>query len=243
MKKLLSAAIVAILSLSVLAIAACDLPGMNKEGNESVEISMEQSKLKMETLGKTEGYELTISFTTSEGDSGNLTIGAKGEVIWGSDDEGNGFAVKQADSGIYTYVYENGEYTFNEKLSEEEEKQYIENYTKAYSEWLYYANEFNGMLKKGSDVTVAGRTCHSYTFNMGDLGVLGNIVKDLAPDVNVDYKVCVDVELGITMKLDVVAAAEGETNALSCEIISFKTGNAVTAPSLPEPTEDPAGEE
>ena len=230
MKKLLLVTVIFAMVASVLSLGACGLFG----GGDSIEISKSESLRKMEELGKTEGYEIDLSFRDSEGTSGNFTVGCKDDSVWGYNNEGEGFALKHSERIFLAYTYENGSFSFDSSITEAEVENYKQKYTSIYEIWLYYGNEFNGLLKKGANAAVAGRNCYTYTFKMGDLGVIGNLVGKYISDVDFEYRICVDIELGITMKLEIAAQAEGESNSISCEITAFRTGSAVNVPLLPD---------
>ncbi|MBP5307897.1 MAG: hypothetical protein J6Z34_02055 [Clostridia bacterium] len=232
MRKLTIIFLITAIAASLVSLAACKNPITGEGGTDSLEISMAESKQKMEELGREEGYEVTLVYGTEEGTDGEFTFGCKGDVVWAYVGE-DGYAVKKEGDNVYTYSTQDGVFQFEAQVSEEEAQNYSSVYMNIYNEWLYYGNGFDGMLKKGSDANVAGRPCHTYTFKMGDLGVINNFIGQYVSGVNLEYRINVDVEYGITMKLNVLAEAEGESNSVNFEVTSFKTGNAVTVPTLP----------
>ena len=237
MKKVLS---FILLSLFVLALTGCAMidnavNGGDGDANDSLEITQEESQAKLEKMEE-DGYLITYNYTDDEGNSGTFTLGAKGNVVWFISD-GEGAAILEEGDSLHCYDYsaEDG-YTYTNTVHKEQEESVVSTYKLAYSGWLYWANTYNGQFKKGSDATVAGRSC--YTYDLDLLGSLGGLIGSLAGLTNVKYKVYVDKELGVTLKVEFTATAEGETSSFSYEVTQFLTGSKVVAPTLPEHNKD-----
>ena len=230
----------------------CNIPGGSSDGDgdggktqdpasDKLEISQEQSEEKFEEIAGN-GYELTFIYASSgdgEESSGTMTLGAKGNVVWTLSD-GSGMALVEEEAFVHMYSYEEGEYTFVYSLPKEGSESLLESYRSTSVPYLYWANGYEGSLKKGSDAKVAGRNCYTYDL---DLGIALGAYAQAEGLEDLKYKVYVDKELGITMKVEATATVEGESSSFSFEVTSFKVGGEVTAPRLPEPVSAEGGEE
>ncbi|MBO4623667.1 MAG: hypothetical protein J5691_07310 [Bacilli bacterium] len=235
MKKILS---FLLLCLFALALVGCDsinnaINGGDDEANDSLEMTQEQSQEKLEKM-ESDGYLITFHYSDDEGDSGTFTIGAKGNVVWMLTD-GEGAALLEEEASVHYYSYNNEDgYKYESTVQKEQGESYISSYKIASTSWLYWANAYNGQFKKGADAKVAGRNCYTYDLNLG----LGGAIGKLAGLSDFGYKVYVDKETGITMKVEFKATVDGESSSFNYEVTEFKTGSAVVAPTLPEPTSD-----
>lgn len=204
-----------------------------EETSEKLEISQTESEKKIEKLEEN-GYEISFRYSTEddgEEDSGIMTIGVASNTMWFVQDN-EGSVIVEDGNQIHIYSYSEGEYTFEYTLTSESEESLFETYKSLSNPWLYWANNYDGSLKKGTDASVAGRSC--YTYNL-DLGAVGGAYAGLSGISSYKYKIYVDKELGITMKVEASATVEGEHSSFSYEVTSFKTGSQVKAPTLPEP--------
>lgn len=231
MKKLL---VFLLAVLTALALVSCGgLTDKISGGDDSLEISEDDADAKMEQLASTDGYEITFDYT-QDGSTGSYTVGKKGDLTWvlttDSDNDVSGMAMKAEGDSTHGFTYDDGEWIYDVTYTGDDASYAFYAYELAYTYWFHYGNLYDGMLTKGSDTTVAGRKCYTYTFNLG-LG-LGAYSK-LAGIDQYEYTIAVDKELGITLSLDWSVKAEGETAALKYEVTSFKTGNDVVLPSLP----------
>lgn len=227
-------------------LVGCDLinTGDNDEaGSDSLEVNQEQSQTKMNELGSNDGYLIKFEYTSQSDDeepeSGSMTVGVKDNVRWVIEDSNNGGCIKVDGNVIHSYSYTDGAFVYESSYENEElAKAYLEVFVNAYTSWLYYANAFDGSLKKGADTTVCGRACYTYTFDMNNFmgGMVPGIVAGLVKGLKLEYKVAVDKEYGITMRLDFVGEAEGDSAQFSYLVTEFKTGSDVLLPTLPEPT-------
>ena len=226
-------------SLFALVLVGCDpisnvVNGGDDEANDSVEITQEESQAKLEKMEE-DGYLLTFHYSDDEEDSGTFTIGAKGNVVWIITEE-DGVALVEDSEKVHYYSYTKDEgYKFEATVTKDQEGSLVNSYKLAYTGWLYWANSYNGSLKKGADAKVAGRSCYTYDL---DLAGIGGIIGTLAGVTSLKYKVYVDKELGLTLKVEFAATADGESSSFSYEVTEFKTGSAVSVPTLPEPTSD-----
>ena len=233
MKKILSFLLI---SLFALVLVGCDpisnvVNGGDDEANDSLEITQEESQAKLERM-EDDGYLISFHYSDDEGDNGSFKIGAKGNVVW-IITEKDGVALVEEEDKVHYYSYEveNG-YTYEGTVQKEQGDSFVNAYKLAYTGWLYWANSYNGRLKKGADAKVAGRNCYTYDL---DLAGLGGVLGSLAGVTSLKYKVYVDKELGLTLKVEFSATADGESSSFSYEVTEFKTGSQVTVPTLPEP--------
>ena len=201
---------------------------------EKLEVSQTESEQKFDNLAKT-GYELTFIYTTDDGEieTDTMTIGVTENIVWYITDN-DGAAFVEEGNKVHWYSYSDGVYSFEYTLTNEGDESYADVYKTMANPWLYFANAYDGSLKKGADASVAGRSC--YTYNL-DLGALGGAYAGIAGIQSLKYKIYVDKELGITMKIELSATVEGQKSSFSYEVTSFKTGSSVKAPTLPEPIE------
>lgn len=205
---------------TVLSFSACGLFNIDI-GTESLEISQEQSAKKLNDLAKSTGYE--ISFKANKGEKGSedqiITVGKKDNILWLVQNDSED-AIVFEEGKYHTYEKVDGEWQYNDSYEGDEAN--ASDFTIAYTPWLYYGNAFDGSLKKLDTAKIAGRDCQIYTISVGIFSF------------KTEYKVYIDKEYGITMKLElnVSAGAEGSTS-LSYEVTKFDTN--VSAPVLPAP--------
>lgn len=226
--------------LAIFTLVACGESG--GQGNESLPINQEESREKIQELAQSDGYYVKFQYSSSDNGEEEapekMYYGVKDGVVWAGDDEGNGAAIKKDGNQYHCYNMEEGDYVFSATVTSEQADTYDASYQYLYDYWLYFGNAYDGQLTKGKDTTVAGRSCYTYTFNfssMRDLGAYTTLLEGIA-DVKVEYKIAVDKELGITMKLDLVGEADGDKGSFNFEVLEFKTGSEVQVPSLPAPT-------
>lgn len=200
---------------------------------EKLEVTQTESEKKVEKLAEN-GYEITFRYTSEENgetETDTMTVGAKGNTVWYITDN-NGAAFVEEENKVHMYDYSEGVYTFEYTLTNESEESYVDAFKASANPWLYWANAYDGSLQKGTDASVVGRSCYTYYL---DLGAMGGIYAGLSGVSSYKYKIYVDKELGLTLKVELSATVEGEKASFSYEVTSFKTGNDVTAPTLPEP--------
>ena len=230
--------------LALFALVACGEGGGN--GNESLPINQEESQQKMQQLATSDGYYVKFQYSGSSNgeqeETEQMFYGVKGDTLWAGDGEGNGMALKKDGNNYHYYRIEEGQYVFEGTATQSEADAYELGYQSIYNSWLYYGNAYDGQLKKGADTTVAGRKCYTYTFNFSsarDLGAYTALLEGVA-NVKVEYKIAVDKELGITMKLEIAGQADNESGTFSFEVLEFKTGSQVQVPTLPAPVQQNA---
>ena len=228
--------------LATFALVACGEAG-GESGNESLEINQAQSQEKMEQLAETDGYYIRFTYSSQSDDeaasSGTMYYGCKGDVFWlGSEDYD--VAVKMGETKYDYYSKEEGEWKYSSSLTKAQAEEYglEKSYAALATSWFYWGNAYDGQLKKGKDVTIAGRKCYTYTFDYNSRTDLQAYAALLGGDVSVSlkYEIAVDKELGITMKVSVSGESSEGSGSFSYEVVEFKTGSAVEVPVLPAAT-------
>lgn len=216
--------------------------GMNNGGDgdeepkseDKLEMTQQESEEKFQEIAGN-GYEVTFVYTSKDDEgeeSGTMTMGSKGTVVWFLTD-GDGMALVEEEAQFHLYSCEEGEYSFEYSLPKEGSEELLEAYQSIASPYLYWANNYDGSLKKGADATVAGRSCYTYEL---DYSAMIGAYAQMEGISNLKYRIYVDKTLGITMKVEASATSDGVTANFSYEVTSFKQGSDVTAPRLPEPT-------
>lgn len=244
MIKLRKLALLASLAIP-LAFSSCSLMSMfNNMGTDTLNISKETSLALMDRLAANEGYEITFTFNgASEGniDKGTGIVGAKNGWQWVKmDGTQDGSSVKEGYArgtvgGTTVYLTWDGTTWSVSTYDSSYSGQGIS--SSEVSEFLYLANEMDGMLKKNGSKTVAGRSCTDYKggVDMGS-GLIGMIGKMSGADsdfgaVSYKYEYAVDDEYGITMYATMTANGGGEKSDIYYEVTSFKTGVSVLIPT------------
>lgn len=231
-----------LLIVTMLATTSCGLGSIGNRGSNSgdkLEISQEESKAKLQELGEKEGYEIKMTFVDEDGTTGGYTIGVKDNVFWTIQENGDGAyegcaMVEESAKKYHVYDYQDDAFVFTQTYEEEQDADYFRQiYEIAYSAWLYYGSYLTAALTKGADATVSGRSCYTYTFDFGS-SILGGLSK-IAGVSDFGYTVYIDKEYGFTAKLVFGGTVDGESGGMSMEITSFKTGNSVVVPTLPDP--------
>ena len=226
--------------LATFALVACGESG-GGQGNEHLEINQAQAEQKMEELAAGDGYYLKFTYSTqSDGEatsSGTMYYGYKGDIFWmGSEDFD--IAIKESETKYDYYSKEEGVWKYTSSMTKEQAEQYglEKTYKQLATSWFFWGNTYDGQLKKGKDVTVAGRKCHTYTYeysSSADAQVAAILAQQGITSASIKYEIAVDKELGITMKVSVSGGTNESSGSLSYEVTEFKTGSAVEVPDLP----------
>ena len=103
-------------------------------------------------------------------------------------------------------------------LPKEASESVFESYKGLASPYLYWANGYDGSLKKGADAKVAGRNCYTYEL---DLSAGASAYAQMEGIKNLKYKVYVDKDLGITMKVEAAATVDGNSSSFTFEVTFF----------------------
>lgn len=206
-------------------------------GTESIGKTQAQAEAEIEALGD---YEICSKYKAVDDDEVSETtwvVGTKGDTIWASTNE-SGLAYKTVDDTVHCYSSSTEDnittYTYDYSLPASTDIQSSLNEVKlALANWFYFAYAYDGQLTKVGPATVAGRTCTHYTYSSTSV-VPGAYA-------TVKYDIYIDNATGINMKVVWEANSSEGNGYFSFEITSFKTDNAVTAPTLPDP--EPASDE
>ena len=236
--------------LAVCALAGC---GEEKEPegesgsetNETLPVDKAESKEKMDQLA-TEGFYFAFSYQiTSEGEepeSGSMHYGAKGDTFWvGYEDQA--VAVVKGEAKYDYFSKQEGEWKYRASMTPEQAEQTTtidQTYTAVLEGYIYSANAYDGMLKKGADTTIAGRSCYTYTYDLNSDLDAATIAAAAAEGIDLSqysmkYEIAVEKQYGITMKLAVSGSSSEGSGGMTFEVSTFVTGNDVNAymPQLP----------
>ena len=189
--------------------------------------SGDSAKAKLEALGKTDGYEITLKVIDVSGNEYSTISCRKGNVWWSyNEDRTEGKALTGDDTHVIAYAFSDGEWRMTDNLAGQSFDNILPMYATDATIYLYMANMYGSELKYAGEDRVAGRACSKYTYSVGALGA------------SLTWNACVDKELGITLKWKMETASEGERAGTEMEVTSFKTGSDVTVPTLPAPGEE-----
>ena len=125
--------------------------------------------------------------------------------------------------GGYDYYQgyeEKGTYTYVQTDTSGRTDDYIENWKTAYKNWVFWANAYDGNFKKGNDAKVAGRACYTYDLK------INHALSDA------QYRVWVDKEIGITLKLEASGSSDEGYQKVSYEMKEIAFGSNVRMPEL-----------
>lgn len=193
--------------------------------NGTLRMSREESEAKLDAAAKS-GYYVSFEYDysgDSGADRGSFDIGNKGDTFWINVENTNqsetGYAFVTVNAGIEMYQYDldAGGYVYMGTDTSGQNTQTLENLKQGYKGWIYWANTYDGQLKKGNDEMVIGRSCYTYT------------IRGLQ---KAEYKVWVDKEFGITLKLDFDATIDGQHTWARYQMNEFLLGNEVHKPTL-----------
>lgn len=251
--------VLTILSSLLLLLGGCSVIKGIKDiasGNDmiSLPISQTEGERNLRKLGDNQGYEIifnyktyTESFETNDNgevtsteptiskEEGQITVGRKDNVYWMTNNEGEGFAILIGEDYVNYYTYEDGAFVYVSTEDTEDAAEYNEHdIINDATDYLFYGNALDGMLKADGKTTILGRECDTYTI-ASMINVVGKFASDL-DDVSYELSLAVDHEIGLTMKLVFKIKSPGEKNEVEFEVTKFEIGDTVTTPTLPEPT-------
>lgn len=249
MRKIFTLLLITILSLSVVvSLSSCGLSDLqdminqdqeddysddtgDSEDSDDSESEMELAQKKINELGKKSGYEITMTVTERGEQPNILTSGVKGNVYWcytsyyGHDIEGKA-TVKKDEHTASMYEYEDEQWSFNSCVVDEKVDTLCNVASYMFNMYLFMDSPCNNPEYKKGTETVAGRSCDKYSCVKNSFGV------------SASYTASFDKETGCVMKWSYIYTVSGETMSTTMEVTSFKTGNQVVAPSLPDSGED-----
>lgn len=201
----------------------------NNDGENAetgLDSTQDEASAALKEFGKTKGYEITMKIKDAYGEEYEYVSGKKGDITWQMTGEEEGVAFAENDGGLTTYDYTADGWTLSMNMPGGDYETFASIYMYATNMYLFYANGYNDGLQKIGEGKIAGRDCTKYKYS----------ASSFATDVElVSY---VDKELGITLKWGYDMKVEDDQGSISMEVISFKTGNDVKVPELPD-----AGEE
>ncbi len=196
------------------------------EGDE-FPVTQEEGKTKLLELGETEGFQISFTSGSDEGDlDSEATYGMKGDMIWTIDSDGaeNG-VIKGEDGGVITFYYD----TYDEKyytmpFTAEEAGTRFEDLAESMTVWLYFGYQYEsvGIFHRTKSTTYLGRAASEYVYSYSAYGVSAN------------YTAVFDDEIGVTLSFDAtVDDGQGNVDRTFFKITEFKTGDDVVAPDVP----------
>ena len=188
---------------------------------ESLPYSEDQVKNKLQQLGETSGFEITLVGESDGESEGTVTFGMKGKAAWLYTDEGKG-GYKIAEDKLYIYTYDEDLQTYEPtEMPVDNPQESFDLYVEGATSSLYYAYDLTtgGDFTKVGGVTHAGRAATEYRYVFAGYGV------------SVQWKVIVDNELGITLYWGGSGSSvDGDSGSASLDVTVFKTGSAVVVP-------------
>ncbi len=184
-----------------------------------------------EKLDALNGWEVTINHKWSESgeadpDEQTWIIGEKNNIFWYDMDDDK-MALRKDGQDVYIYDWDevNSEYVASyegQAMTED----YYDLMTYLSYMWLFWKDMYDGVdLTAAGSGTVCDRACTKYTWRASE-SVLGAYAYG-------SITFWVDNATGITMKLEGTAASNEGSSSYVHEVTAFKTGNAVTPPTLP----------
>ena len=237
MKKLI------VLGLSAALLVACGpIKGgdnnNNNKGGDALTYDTPTAKRKLRELGEGDGYQIRYSIDDGDGNQFEIEAGMKANVSWFTkfeeDGTRNGYALKASEEHYDFYDYSGEDPTeivWSSRMTKEQmEAIGVENYEEIYrseaNSWLFFGNNLAMVsLTQQSDGTMLGRPVEVYTYGFSYMNV-----------ASVEYTLKIDKATGVTLFVDASATDQEGDDSVKIEAKSFKTGNQVSVPELPEPT-------
>lgn len=195
--------------------------GNHQQEGDRLPYTQQQAKAKLESLGDSEGLELSFYGAADGEETETVTFGMKYDYAWYYDSDSRVILMNNGNFlAIYTYDFETEGYGDPVVIQDETAVQIYNNYIDGYTALLYSGFMYDGLpgMEQGKETTYIGRDVYEYRYNFSGYGV------------NVGYKLYIDKQTGITLYLNVYGEAEGESGSASIVVTSFKTGDDVSAP-------------
>ncbi len=222
-----------------LAFVACDNVDDSQQGgtSEKETVAMDHDYREvdenLETLGKSTGYMITYSVSSSSTDEQaerfSVTLGMKGDIYYVKSEDG--------DQAYYDLSDENSAVIYTKHSGESQWSKYSVSYEQtekaAYlstikAEFLSFAQAYNIFASSDatkSTATVCGRTCDKYAVKYS-FAAFGNI--------SLSYEVCIDAETSVCLKLYCAGSFEGTGGTVNFECTAFDTNPTITLPTVVE---------
>lgn len=193
-------------------------------GSEYKALTEEEIVAKFKQLGDyVFGYETQ---TDEDSESDYFEIGRKENTYWALY-SGSGIAYVLDGEFVYCYDDEDSNWTYRITMPSETLESSLDSlFSSALTGFNSAISEDSTFSKVNASEKVAGRTCTHY--------------QSTVPYGPATYKtdIWVDNATEIIMKVISTYSGGGVTNVDRFEVTKFLTGNAVTAPALPDPPED-----
>ena len=215
--------------IAAFALTGCGDNEKESEKGTNLEFTEEQAKEKVRQLAQTDGYEITIRYSSSDSEGSDLdelTIGQKEGFTWtAAENSRTLWKEEETQFTIYSYDEEQSKFVVDHTYT----KEYLESLgiTQLYSldlyaTFLYMGNVYDGLdgYHKVKDLTYVGRSATDYK------------LKETYGTAYVEAKVIIDKQTGLTLYWGWEGRdLEGESGSAAYEVTSFKTGAAVNVPA------------
>ena len=215
--------------IAAFALTGCGDNEKESEKGTNLEFTEEQAKEKVRQLAQTDGYEITIRYSSSDSEGSDLdelTIGQKEGFTWTTAENSRTlWKEEETQFTIYSYDEEQSKFVVDKTYT----KEYLESLgiTQIYSldlyaTFLYMGNVYDGLdgYHKVKDLTFVGRSATEYK------------LKETYGTAYVEAKVIIDKQTGLTLYWGWEGRdIDGESGSAAYEVTSFKTGADVVVPA------------
>ena len=204
MKKALVLAIFATLSLT-----AC---GGQKESTRGLPMTRKEGARRLRQTGETDGFKIEFSYQNGE-EAAQVEASMKGNISWYTKGA-EGIALEKAEKYYHVFLSDGKGYDYAVSYKQDVFESFF-----ASGSALYLAHQLDDVkFTKGEAATILERECTYYTFSY-DAGAGA-----------MDYKVAIDNEFGITLKIE----CDNQGALLKFDATKFQIGGDIEVPELPE---------
>ena len=212
------------------------------DSTSSFEYQASAVSSQLETMKNANGYLLRYEVTGDDSEAGsytNVSVGAKGNIYYASDDTNEYFFDVSDDTCFVEYDKLEGQ-TWNKTIYYYDQEAYTKDYFKnlmdvniaARSGWLTYYEAFTASM--GDDVqkstgSIVGRSCDVFTFSAAALVPGAGISMARAT-----YVCYVDKATSICLKWEYTFSNNGQSESWSVECKEFNTNPTLTLPTVGE---------
>ena len=171
---------------------------------------------KVRNFGHDTGYLIDFDFHSGS-DEGQIATGMKGDICWTILNEHEGIALKNEENYFHVFIYDEAKYEYQFSYTSD-----VFDTWYAAGSMLFQCYDMNVTYKKGEEVTILDRVCTNYSFEY-----------ELVKGHKYSYVVALDNELGISLNIECKDLQADVKNTISYTATSFKAGEEVQAPVLP----------
>ena len=211
--------------VAAFALTGCGNNDKEEGEGQNLEISQEQAKEKVAELATNGGYEITYKYNDSADEDvpEQTTVGVKENYYWfRTGEQGTMYhLINETQVQIYSWDNEHSSFKADDEPITVPADTY-KNLYEVHTLYLYTAFTYDGTegFHKVKDTTFAGRSATEYRLNVAAYGAAAS------------WTVIIDKETGITLFWGVEARdIQGNSEAASFEVTSFKTGDQVSVPA------------